>query len=75
MGGPNVCNDLAWTGSSGVTYNVYRNSSSPVPIDAGHRIASGLTESEYTDCGQVNNRYWQFGHAELLGSLTQSNYT
>ena len=24
MGGPNVCNDLAWTGSSGVTYNVYR---------------------------------------------------
>jgi hypothetical protein len=33
MGGPNVCNDLAWTGSSGVTYNVYRSTTSPVPID------------------------------------------
>jgi len=77
---PNVCNYLSWTGSSGVTgspavsFNVYRNSTSPVPIDAGHRIGSGLTETNYTDCGNVNNRYWQVGVANLLGSLTTSNY-
>ena len=53
MGGPNVCNHLAWSGSSGATYNVYRNSSSPVPIDAGNRIASEVTETDYTDCGSV----------------------
>ncbi len=52
MGGPNVCNDLAWTGSAGVTYNVYRSSTSPVPIDAGHLVTSGITETNYTDCGR-----------------------
>ena len=29
-----------------------------MPIDAGHRIASGVTETEYTDCGNVTNRVW-----------------
>ena len=67
---PDVCNYLSWTGSSGVTYNVHRNSTRPVPVDAGHRIASDVTETDYTDRGKVNNRYWQFGYAELLGSLT-----
>ena len=45
-------NCTSWTGSSGVTYNVYRNSTSLVPIDAGHRIASGITETNYTNCGR-----------------------
>jgi hypothetical protein len=35
-----------------VTYNLYRNSTSPVPIDAGHRVTSGITETNYTDCGR-----------------------
>ena len=54
-------NCTSWSGSAGVTgslavsLNVYRNSTSPVPIDAGHRIASGITETNYTDCGNVNN--------------------
>lgn len=62
---------LCWTGSAEVTgspavsFNVYSNSTRPVPIDAGHRVASGLTETDYTDCGKVYNRYWQFGTAKL----------
>ena len=54
MGGPNVCNDLTWSGSSGATYNVYRNSTSPVPIDAGHMVISSITETNYTDCGKLS---------------------
>jgi hypothetical protein len=53
---PNVCNDLSWTGSEGVTYSIYRNSTSPVPIDAGHLVTSGITETNYTDCGTVYGR-------------------
>ena len=49
---PNVCNDLTWTGSEGVTYSVYRSTTSPVPIDAGHLVTSGITETNYTDCGR-----------------------
>jgi RHS repeat-associated protein len=73
MGGPNVCNHLAWSGSSGVTYNVYRNSSSPVPIDAGHRIASGLTETEYTDCGRYKNYYYAVTAVNENGESDPSN--
>jgi hypothetical protein len=29
-----------------------------VPVDVGHRIASGLTDTNYTDCGNVTNRVW-----------------
>jgi hypothetical protein len=53
MGPPNVCNDLTWTGSLDVTYSVYRSTTSPVPIDAGHLVTSGLTETEYTGSGNV----------------------
>ena len=73
MGGPNVCNHLAWTGSSGVTYNVYRNSSSPVPIDAGHRITSGLTETVYTDCGRYKNHYYAVTAVNENGESAPSN--
>jgi RHS repeat-associated protein len=73
MGGPNVCNHLAWSGSSGVTYNVYRNSSSPVPIDAGHRIASGVTETEYTDCGRYKNYYYAVTAVNEEGESDPSN--
>jgi RHS repeat-associated protein len=70
---PDVCNDLTWTGSSGVTYNVYRSTTSPVPIDAEHRIASGLTETEYTDCGKVNNRYYAVTAVNDQGESGPSN--
>ncbi len=54
-------------------------STSPVPIDAGHRIASGVTETEYTDCVcspganslavcPRQTAGW-FGAIKLLGSL------
>jgi hypothetical protein len=33
--------------------NQRSTTTSPVPIDAGHRIASGVTETEYTDCGSL----------------------
>jgi hypothetical protein len=52
MGGANVCNHLTWSGSAGVTYNVYRHKSSPVPLDAEHRMATGIMDPAYTDCGQ-----------------------
>jgi hypothetical protein len=42
-----------------IAFSMCRSSTSPVPIDAGHRIASGITETNYTDCGNVYNRYWQ----------------
>ena len=51
-----MCNYLSWTGSSGVTYSVYSNSTSPVPIDKGHRVTNGITETNYTDCGKVNDK-------------------
>ena len=74
-----MCNDLAWSGSSGVTgspavsFNVCRNSSSPVPIDAGHRIASGVTESEYTDCGRHKNLYYAVTAVNEEGESDPSN--
>jgi hypothetical protein len=70
---PNVCNYLSWTGSSGVMYNVYRNSSSPVPIDAGHRITSGITETEYTDCGRYKNYYYAVTAVNENGESNPSN--
>ncbi len=59
-----MCSHLFWTGSAGATgssavsLNVYCSSTSPVPIDAGHLVTSGITETNYTDCGNVNNRYY-----------------
>jgi hypothetical protein len=34
-----------------VSFNVYRSTTSPVPIDAGSLVTSGITETNYTDCG------------------------
>ena len=70
---PNVCNDLTWTGSEGVTYNIYRNSTSPVPIDAGHLVTSGITETNYTDCGNVYNRYYAVTAVNENGESDPSN--
>ena len=70
---PNVCNYLSWTGSAGVTYNVYRSTTSPVPIDAGHRVTSGITETNYTDCGNVNNRYYAVTAVNENGESDPSN--
>jgi hypothetical protein len=70
---PNVCNNLSWTGSAGVTYNVYRSTTSPVPIDAGHLVTSGITETNYTDCGNVNNRYYAVTAVNESGESDPSN--
>jgi len=56
-----------------VTYNVYRSSTSPVPIDAGNRIASGLTETAYTDCGRYKNYYYAVTAVNEEGESDPSN--
>jgi hypothetical protein len=70
---PNVCNYLSWVGSAGVTYNVYRSTTSPVPIDAGHLVTSGITETNYTDCGNVYNRYYAVTAVNENGESDPSN--
>jgi len=37
-----------------VSLNVYRSTTSPVPIDAGSLVTSGITETNYT--GGANSR-------------------
>ena len=56
MGGPTVCKNLAWSGSSDVTYDVYCNSTNPVQIDAGHLVTSGIPETNYTNCARPIKR-------------------
>jgi len=56
-----------------VIHNVYRNSTSPVPIDAGHLVTSGLTETNYTDCGNVYNRYYAVTAVNENGESAPSN--
>ena len=56
-----------------MTYNVYRSTTSPVPIDAGHRVTSGITETNYTDCGNVNNRYYAVTAVNENGESDPSN--
>jgi YD repeat-containing protein len=73
MGGPNVCNDLTWSGSSGATYNVYRSTTSPVPIDAGHLVTSGITETNYTDCGRYKHYYYAVTAVNENGESDPSN--
>ena len=74
-----MCNDLSWTGSSGITgspavsFNVYRSSTSPVPIDAGSLVTIGITETNYTDCGNVYNRYCVVTAANGNGESDPSN--
>ncbi|HFE65687.1 MAG TPA: RHS repeat protein, partial [Chloroflexi bacterium] len=52
---------LSWQpaqAASGVTYNVYRSSAAPVPLDAAHRIASGLRFGSLGDSnGRVGDYY------------------
>ncbi len=43
---------------AGITYNVYRHTTSPVPVDAAHRIATGLDKGTYDDYdGAVGDYY------------------
>jgi len=56
-----------------VTYNIYRSTTSPVPIDAGHLVTSGITETDYTDCGNVNNRYYAVTAVNENGESDPSN--
>jgi fibronectin type 3 domain-containing protein len=68
-----VCNELTWSGSAGVTYNVYRHKSSPVPLDAEHRIASGVTDTNYTDCGKYKRYYYVVTAVNAGGESGPSN--
>ncbi|RMG90823.1 MAG: hypothetical protein D6706_18855 [Chloroflexi bacterium] len=52
---------LSWQpaqAASGVTYNVYRSSSAPVPLDAAHRIASGLRHGALIDTRGCSGDYY-----------------
>jgi hypothetical protein len=46
---------------------------SPVPIDAGHLVTSGITETNYTDCGNVYNRYYAVTAVNENGESAPSN--
>jgi RHS repeat-associated protein/uncharacterized repeat protein (TIGR01451 family) len=52
---------LGWkptTAEEGSTFSVYRSATTPVPLDAGHRIASGLTSGSHLDfAGQLGDYY------------------
>jgi len=50
-----------------------RSTTSPVPIDAGHRIASEVTETEYTDCGRYKNYYYAVTAVNENGESDPSN--
>jgi RHS repeat-associated protein len=56
-----------------ITLSAYRNSTSPVPIDAGHLVTSGITETNYTDCGNVYNRYYAVTAVNENGESAPSN--
>ncbi len=53
--------DLSWQPTqapSGTTFRVYRSHTSPVPLDAAHRIASDLATGQYRDHqGQLGDYY------------------
>ena len=50
-----------------------RLTTSLVPIDAGHRVTSGITETNYTDCGNVYNRYYAVTAVNENGESDPSN--
>jgi hypothetical protein len=56
-----------------IALDVYRSSTSPVPIDAGHQVTSGITETNYTDCGNVYNRYYAVTAVNENGESAPSN--
>ena len=45
----------------------------PVPIDAGHLVNSDPTETEYTGCGNVYNRYYVVTAVNEYGESQPSN--
>ena len=47
--------------------------SSPVPLDAEHRIASGVTETNYTDCGTYKRYYYVVTAVNAGGESGSSN--
>jgi len=44
-----------------------------VPIDAGHLVTSSITETNYTDCGNVYNRYYAVTAVNENGESAPSN--
>jgi len=56
-----------------VTYNLYRSTTSPVPIDMGHLVTSSLTETAYTDCGRYKTYYYAVTAVNDEGESDPSN--
>ena len=67
---------LGWqptTAEGGSTFSVYRSATTPVPIDAGHRIASGLTSGSHTDYGGRLGDYYVVTAVNPYGESEPSN--
>jgi RHS repeat-associated protein len=67
---------LGWqptTAEAGSTFSVYRSATTPVPIDAGHRIASGLTSGSHTDYGGRLGDYYVVTAVNPYGESDPSN--
>jgi len=57
----------------GVTYNVYRSATAPVPVDDAHRIASGLRQGLYLDRGGRAGLYYVVTAQNAAGESGPSN--
>jgi RHS repeat-associated protein len=57
----------------GVTYNVYRSATAPVPVDDAHRIASGLRLGLYLDRGGAAGLYYVVTAQNAAGESGPSN--
>jgi YD repeat-containing protein len=57
----------------GVTYNVYRSATAPVPVDDAHRIASGLRVGLYLDRGGRAGLYYVVTAQNAAGESGPSN--
>jgi len=57
----------------GVTYNVYRSATAPIPVDDAHRIASGLRQGLYLDRGGRAGLYYVVTAQNAAGESGPSN--
>lgn len=72
--GKNTFVRLSWYGSypAGTTFRIYRNGSSPVPVDAAHRIASS-TNRWYTDYAGFAGDWYVVTAVNSVGESAPSN--
>jgi hypothetical protein len=67
---------LTWSplvAGKGVTYNVYRSPTTPVPLDDAHRIASGLRVGLYLDLDGRAGLYYVVTAQNAAGESGPSN--